>query len=95
MPTFHQSAGFTYSKHGLMRRDSRRIRHCGVEAALLWGREIWSHGDLFYRLDRRSVKQARRHGQEIRRHEGVTVVVTQGGTIKTVYRNRLPHRRRR
>ena len=78
--------------HALKRADARRITPAAIHAALRWGRRLWSHGDLIYRLDRRSIKRAAVAGCDVYAHEGVTVVVTLDGVVRTVWRNRAPKR---
>ncbi len=84
-----------YTRHAAGRRDARRIAEEAVEAALTWGRCVRSHADIIYRIDRRTVASARRMGVRIDRFEGVAVVVTPSGAIRTVWRNRRPQRIRR
>ena len=86
---------FTLSNHARSRLFSRGVSMQALRAALRWGRRIRSHGDHCYRLDRRSVARARRNGVRVDAHEGTTVILTQGGVVRTIWRNRSPRRVRR
>ncbi len=81
---------FTY--HGLHRADARGISGHAIDATRRWGRRMWSHGDQVFRLDRRCVERARMAGVRIDQHEGVTVVLSPDGRVKTTFRNRNPRR---
>jgi len=86
---------FTFSHHAQMRLHGRGMSVRSVEAALRWGRRAWSHGDCLYRLDRRSVAQARKLGVRVDSHEGTNVILTRDHVIRTIWRNRSPRRIRR
>jgi len=86
---------FTFTRHGRLRSDARRISRPEIQAALRWGRRYHSHGDRVFRLDRRSVARARSHGLRLDHFEGTTVVVTADGAIRTCWKNRNPRRIRR
>lgn len=81
-----------FTPHAAIRRGSRRIPAEAIAAAIQWGRRYRSHQDLVWRLDRRTVQQARRAGVRVDQYEGVTVVLTPGGVVRTVWRNRTPRR---
>lgn len=83
------------TRHALRRAAQRGISPASVHTALRYGRRYRSWGDVVYRLDRRSVLAARRQGVRIEDDEGIHVVVTRSGVVKTVYRNRTPKRIRR
>lgn len=83
------------STHAHRRSSSRRIPEEAITAAIRWGRRYWTHGDLAWRLDRRSVEAARRCGVRVDDYEGVTVIVATGGVVRTVWCNRTPRRIRR
>ncbi|MFZ5476675.1 MAG: hypothetical protein ACOZNI_07870 [Myxococcota bacterium] len=83
------------SRHAIRRASARRIPAAAIDAALSWGRAYRSHADEVFRLDRRSVRLAARDGVRLDAYEGVTVVVTPDGTIRTIWRNRRPSRIRR
>lgn len=85
----------TFTAHGARRSSQRRLSRAAISAALDWGRMVRSHGDQIYRLDRRSVSRARAAGVLVDKHEGVTVVLTPDGRVRTAYRNRQPKRIRR
>lgn len=94
MPT-RQLPAYRLSNHARRRLDARGVSVASLEAALRFGRRTWSHGDLTFRLDRRSTEEARLHGVRVDAHEGTTVILTQDGTVRTVWRNRSPRRIRR
>ena len=81
--------------HGRRRLHSRGISQVAVDAALAWGRLEHSHGAERYRVNRRSVAEARDHGVDISRHLGVTVVISRELELITAYKNRSPRRWRR
>ena len=83
---------FTFSHHAQIRLHGRGMSVRSVEAALRWGRRVRSHGDWLYRLDRRSVAQARKHGVRVDSHEGTNVILTRDHVIRTIWRNRSPQR---
>jgi hypothetical protein len=74
--------------HGWKRQHARRIPTVGIELAIEFGRTWYSCGAFFYRLDRRSIYQARTLGLRLERFEGITVIVDERGCIATTYRNR-------
>lgn len=78
--------------HAARRSGSRRIPDAAIDAAIRWGRRYRSHGDLVWRLDRRTVALARSGGVRIDAFEGVLVLVTPAGVVRTVWRNRSPKR---
>lgn len=86
---------YSLSLHARSRLDARGVSKTALEAALRWGRRTWSHGDLCFRLDHRSVAVARKRGVRVDAHEGTTVIITQDGTVRTIWRNRAPRRLRR
>lgn len=83
------------SRHAIRRAAARRIPSAAIDAALSWGRAYRSHADEVFRLDRRSLQQAARAGVRLDAYEGITVVVTPDGTVRTIWRNRRPARIRR
>ncbi|MCB9759853.1 MAG: hypothetical protein H6739_08470 [Alphaproteobacteria bacterium] len=85
---------FRLSDHARHRMDERCIGLIAVRTALRWGRRTWSHGDHRYHLGRRAVARARRLGVRIDAHEGVFVILSRDGVVRSVYRNRRPRRRR-
>ena len=82
----------SYTSHAALRSGSRRIPEEAITAAICWGRRYRSHRDLVWRLDRRMVERARRAGVRLEHYEGVTVILTMGGVVRTVWRNRNPRR---
>jgi len=89
---FRSLPRYALSSHARSRLCSRGVSREALEAALRWGRRTWSHGDLVFRLDRRSVAAARAYGIRVDAHEGTTVVLMHDGTVRTVWRNRSPCR---
>lgn len=83
---------FRLSPHARTRAGSRRIPDEAIDVALCWGRCFRSYQDVIWRLDRRMVQHARRAGVRIDRYEGVTVVLSASGVVRTVWRNRNPRR---
>src|SRR5208282_1126632 len=76
------------TKHALARMNSRRISMPSVFAVLSFGREVYIRGAVVYAIGRNEVQLAEKAGIDLRRHEGLHVVCTKGGSILTVYRNR-------
>lgn len=74
--------------HAARRATGRRIPVAGIEAAVRFGRRWRENKAWYYRLDRRSLKRARRRGEDLSRHEGITVVMGDEGRVITVWRNR-------
>ena len=88
----------------LQRRMSQRgIRDQDIERTLLYGRTEYIRRAHITVVGRREVERAARQGVDIRSLEGIHVVCTPEGVIKTVYRNKQlnlreagnPRRRRR
>ena len=83
------------SQHAVERADARSIPRAAIAAVIGHGRRYRSHGAWAYRLDRRSLAAAGIRGRELSAFEGVHVIVSDEGTVITVYRNRRGRRVRR
>lgn len=86
------SEALKFSRHGQQRASARRIPDWAIHAVFDCGRPFRSFNDVGWRLDRRTVLLARLAGIRLDRWEGITVIETQDGTIRTVWRDRSPQR---
>ena len=67
--------------------SQRNICREDMNAALLWGTELWRCGALLVHLKRRDVQYAARVGNvNLKRSQGVVVIFSKNGRVKTVYR---------
>lgn len=89
------SPPLSLSQHARERADARSISPAAIAAAIGHGRRFRSHGAWAYRLDRRSLAEAEQRGLQLTSFEGVHVIVSDDGTVITVFRNRRPRRVRR
>ncbi len=91
--------GVGLTQHALSRMDSRGISLDAVQAAVLYGRKVYTRGAEIRAIGRKEVKRLLSQGIDLRDYEGVQVVRGPDGGIVTVYRNRdfrgLRPRRRR
>lgn len=102
-PRTHRPAAKT--DHATKRQAQRAVTDAGIAAALDFGREIPAgSGDVFLYLGRNEVRRAAALGHDLRRYEGITVVLLPNGIVKTMWRaqkppraggGRVPRRRRR
>jgi len=74
--------------------DGRRINRKAVDAVRELGRRVYTRGAVIYVVGRREVKIWERRGIDLSSLEGVHVVCTPEGRIKTVYRSRRLERLR-
>ena len=79
---------FTLTKHAEKRMATRGLRADAVDAVLAYGRVVYIRGADIYAIGRREVAFYSSEGIDLSAHEGIQVVVTSGGHIMTVYRNR-------
>ena len=79
----------------LQRRMSQRgIRAGDIERTLLYGRTVRIRKAQITVVGRREVERAAAEGVDLRSLEGIHVVCTPDGFIKTVYRNKQLNLRR-
>jgi hypothetical protein len=76
----------------LTRHASRRMRQRGlsdvaVQAALNYGREVYTKGAFKYAIGHKEVDFYRGQGVELSAYAGVQVVCTPWGDVVTAYRN--------
>ncbi len=76
------------SKHAKKRMFARRIDSRALSTVLDVGRRIYTRKAVFYVVGRKEVKRWRSRGVDLSALEGIHVVCTPEGTVKTVYRNR-------
>jgi len=79
--------------HARTRQAQRGLRGPAIAAAINFGREIPAgSGDVFLYLGRNEVLRAAAVGQNLREHEGITLVVLPNGSVKTLWRSARPPR---
>lgn len=79
---------FRPTRHLRSRMAARHLSEQAVSAALVYGRLVSIRGAEVYALGRNEVRRYAREGLDLSSFEGVQVVCTRGGTVKTAYRNR-------
>lgn len=85
----HRTEGrFTLTQHATERMATRGVRADAIDAALSFGRVVYIRGADIYAIGRKEVALHAREGIDLAAYEGIQVVVTSGGHILTVYRNR-------
>lgn len=88
-PAALRRLGVTLSRHAELRTQQRGIRAEHVVATLLVGSRHRSGADTVYFLGRRALRALPPEGRkELQDAAGTTVVLTEQGTVKTVFRNR-------
>ncbi len=88
----------TLTRHARVRAAQRGIPLDALHAARDYGDPVWQDGAVVYFISNRAVSRAARDGVDLRRHRGVTVVVSNDGappTVVTVYRTVAAPRSRR
>jgi len=78
----------TFTDHGRMRINARRIPQTAVAMAMLFGRELRMNGATFYAIGRKEVKRFTRTGVDLSSYEGIQVVCAEDDVVVTAYRNR-------
>lgn len=76
------------STHAMVRMQQRGIDHIQLEQALCYGRMVRAHGGT--RLHVLGRREAQRHGENglnLSGAEGVHILMSEEGTVITVYRN--------
>jgi hypothetical protein len=76
------------TKHARERMNARRVALSEIDAALDFGRLVYTRSAMIYAIGRKEVEQCRRQGIELSRFEGLQVVCSLDGVVITVYRNR-------
>lgn len=89
-PTNDNSApfGYVFTHHAKHRMGSRRLPPEAINAALCYGRVVFTRGAEIHAIGRKEVLAWAREGIDIADYEGVQVVCTSEGVVLTVYRNR-------
>ncbi len=82
------------TRHARTRSSQRALSPIAICSALDFGRE-WRNcrGGTIHYIGDRDVAAAARLGIDIRRHRGVTVILSKRGDVVTLYRNRRAPRR--
>ncbi|SRR5579875_758329 len=81
-----QPRGLHMSRHGAKRAAQRNIPLDALEYVMTYGRTMRRTGALFYFLGHRDLPPMDRHNARIARLVG-TVVIVEGGSVITLYRN--------
>ena len=76
------------SAHAKKRMCQRRISLESVDAALRYGREVFTRGAITYAIGRKEVSRWKKEGVCLTSHEGIQVVCSIQGFVITTYRNR-------
>ena len=85
----HRTEGrFTLTQHGTERMATRGVRADAIDAVLSYGRVVYIRGADIYTIGRKEVALYALDGIDLAPYEGIQIVVTSGGQILTVYRNR-------
>tara|TARA_R110002167_G_scaffold229895_1_gene435107 strand:- start:399 stop:758 length:360 start_codon:yes stop_codon:yes gene_type:complete len=77
-----------YTTHAIRRSHQRKISEDAIEAALQYGREYNDKKATTFRLDGRSIANAKAQGVNLHAYEGIHVVQGFDGVIVTVFRTR-------
>jgi hypothetical protein len=80
--------GRNISDHARRRMDSRRLSFTDVQAALDFGRTVYTRGAAIHVIGRKEVQHWLARGIDLTPCEGVHVVCTTAGHVLTTYRNR-------
>lgn len=82
-----------FSNHARSQMTRRRIREGEVRTVVSKGRRWHAQGARKFRVDRRTIRKAADEGDDLRRLDGITVVVSEtSDLVMTVYRNRKGER---
>lgn len=68
--------------------QQRGINQAAVEAALDFGREIFTRGAIVYAIGRREIERFDDEGIDLAEYDGIQVVCSHDGSVLTAYRNR-------
>jgi Domain of unknown function (DUF4258) len=83
-----ETINIQFTKHATVRMSQRNISAEAVEAAIVYGREVFTRGATIYALGHKDVARAQLLGVSIKAYEGVQVVAASDGSVVTVYRNK-------
>ncbi len=84
----NNSKTLTTTSHAQKRMQHRGIDTAAIEAALAFGREVFTRGAVVHAIGRREIEQWRDEGINLSAYDGVQVVCSHDGAVLTVYRNR-------
>lgn len=87
-PQVPQSSRLPLTRHAWQRMTARGIPADAVEAALQYGRIVYTRGAAISVIGRKEVEQYGQMGVNLAAFEGVQVVCSPDGTVVTTYRNR-------
>jgi hypothetical protein len=76
------------TRHAWQRMTARGIPSDAVDAALQYGRIVYTRGAAISAIGRKEVEQCRKLGVNLSAYEGVQVVCSSDGAVMTTYRNR-------
>lgn len=87
-PQAHRASRAPLTRHAWQRMTARGIPSDAVEAALQYGRIVYTRGAAISVIGRKEVEQCHKHGINLSPYEGVQVVCSPDGAVMTTYRNR-------
>lgn len=90
----NQAPSTRLSRHAQRRMSHRGIKMEAVEAALDYGRVIYTRGAIIYAIGKKEIAAMAESGIDLSAYDGIQVVCSLCGEILTTYRNRKFHRLR-
>ncbi len=75
---------FRFTPHALKRLSARRISDELFQLVITYGRKFYANGAEVYFVGRKEVEIANRMGVDIRRAEGINIIVQDNGDEKIV-----------
>lgn len=87
MYPFSEPLEFPLTNHAEIRIQQRRITPHVIDLVLTYGRTIHTRGTTFMVVGRKEVSRFAAHGIDLRKAEGVHVLLGASGQIITAYRN--------
>lgn len=85
-------SGYVVTSHALMRIQSRGLSMKDLNAAIIYGRQVFTRGVRIFALGTREMKLYSRWGVDLKASGGVQVVCsTDSNVVVTAYRNRNFH----
>ena len=74
--------------HACEQMAARGISQDAIQAALAFGKEVYTRGAIIYALGKKEAKRAYHEAGDLSRFSGVQVVCSHRGIVLTAYRNR-------
>jgi hypothetical protein len=76
------------TSHAKKQMQSRGISDAAIEAALDYGRVVFTRGATLYVIGRKEIEKEARRGVDLGGFNGIHVVCAKDGVVITTYRNR-------